>query len=133
MHAQGEARHSGLNLKLSGGVTYCCAGDALDERKALAFPNNYRRLISTFREEMGDPSLPFVSALTPLTQSCDRKPAAIEIIKLLRSRQRETSVFGGTWMDFDSVGLPRSCFHLRGEEQAELGRRMARAMSPNGK
>jgi hypothetical protein len=117
-----------LKLKLSGGITYCCAGDALEEGKARAFADNYKRLISTFREATGNPSLPFVSAVTPLTESCDKNPSAMEIITLLRSTQEEASVVGATWVDFPSVGLPRSCFHLKGEEQVELGRKMARAM-----
>ena len=62
-----------MKLRLSGGVTYCCAGDALKEEQARAFPENYRKLISSFREAMGDPSLPFVSAITPLTNSCNKK------------------------------------------------------------
>ena len=57
-----------FKLELSGGVTYCCAGDGLDEGKARAFPENYKMLISNFREAMGDLSFPFVSALTPLTE-----------------------------------------------------------------
>ena len=36
----------------------------------------------------------------------------------------------GAWVDFPSVGLPKSCFHLKGDEQAELGRQMARAVQP---
>lgn len=115
-------------LKLSGAVTYCCAGDALDEQKARNFPDNYQTFVSTFRSAVGDRSLPFVSALTPLTQSCNRAAAEVEIVKLLRSKQAETKIAGATWLDYDAVGLPRSCFHLKGAEQAELGRKMARAV-----
>lgn len=117
-----------LKLRLSGGITYCCAGDALEEGKARAFPGNYRTLVSSFRKAMDNPSLPFVSALTPLTGSCNKKPDAIGIIKLLRGLQADTKVEGATWVDVSSVGLPLSCFHLKGEEQAELGRMIGRAM-----
>ena len=117
-----------LKLKLSGGVTYCCAGDALDEKKARAFSDNYKELVSAFRVAVGNPSLPFVSAMTPLTESCDKAPAQVEIIKLLRSLQADLKVPGVTWVDFHALGLPFSCFHLKGEEQARLGRLMAQAM-----
>ena len=119
-----------MKLRLSGGVTFCCAGDALKEEQARAFPENYRKLISSFREAMGDPALPFVSAITPLTRSCNKKRDAIGTIKLLRSVQAETKVEGATWVDFRSAGLPKSCFHLKGAEQVELGRKMARAVQP---
>jgi len=116
------------NLKLSGGLTYCCAGDGLDEEKARTFPANYEKLVSAFRLAIGNPSLPFVSAITPLTGSCDRRAATVEVIKLLRTKQAETIVTGATWVTHDGVGLPKSCFHLKGEEQSALGRKMARAM-----
>ena len=119
-----------MRLRLSGGVTFCCAGDALKEEQARAFPENYRKLISSFREAMGDPALPFVSAITPLTNSCNKKGDAIATINLLRSMQATTKIEGTTWVDFPSVGLPKSCFHLKGDEQAELGRKMARAVQP---
>ena len=61
------------------------------------------------------PSLPFVSAITPLTESCNRPPAQVEIIELLRRTQADTKVAGATWVDLDSTGLPRSCFHLTGQ------------------
>ena len=117
-----------LKLKLSGGVTYCCAGDALDEKKARAFADNYKELVSAFRVAVGNPSLPFVSAMTPLTESCHKAPAEVDIIKLLRSLQADIKVPGATWVDFHASGLPLSCFHLKGEEQARLGRLMAQAM-----
>ena len=63
-----------LKLKLSGGVTYCCAGDALDEKKARAFSDNYKNLVDAFRGAVGNPSLPFVSAMTPLTEISARNP-----------------------------------------------------------
>ena len=109
-----------MKLRLSGGITYCCAGDALKEEQARAFPENYSKLISSFREAMGDPFLPFVSAITPLTNSCNKKGDAIATIKLLRNVQAATKIEGTTWVDFPSIGLPKSCFHLKGDEQAEL-------------
>ena len=104
------------------------AGDGLDEEKARTFPANYEKLVSAFRLAIGNPTLPFVSAITPLTESCDRRAATVEVIKHLRTKQAETILTGATWVTDDGVGLPKSCFHLRGEEQAALGRKMARAM-----
>jgi len=118
-------------LKLAGGVTYCCAGDALDEESARAFSDKYQTFVAAVRSSLGFPSLPFVSAITPLTDSCNRGKAAVETIKLLRRNQAAIKVHGVTWVDFHAVGLPRSCFHLTGAEQARLGRIMAQAMPKN--
>jgi hypothetical protein len=116
---------------LSGGLTFCCAGDAIEEDKARSFADNYRELLTAFREAVGQPQLPFVSAMTPLTQSCNKSTAAVNVIKLLRAEQAAIQVPNATWVDMPATGLPKSCFHLKGEEQAQLGRVMAQAM-PGG-
>lgn len=120
-----------LGYELSGGLTFCCAGDAIEEGKARSFADNYKELLTAFRAAMGQPQLPFVSAMTPLTQSCNKSAEAVELIKLLRAEQAALQAPNAIWVDVPAAGLPKSCFHLKGEEQAQLGRVMAQAM-PGG-